>query len=79
MAPQGVGKRASALDVAADAGQLQEIRESARRFHPARLTVLTDFPRIEDVTRIRAAGAAAVLSKPVLLEDLFWQLQQAVG
>jgi hypothetical protein len=63
--------------VSADAAQLHEIGQCARRFHPARLTVLADFPRIEDVIQMHAAGAAAVLAKPVLLEDLFWQLGQA--
>jgi hypothetical protein len=29
---------------------------------------------VEDRDRALAAGAAAVLAKPLLLEDLFWQL-----
>ena len=41
--------------------------------------VLLDFPRIEDLRRARAAGAAAVLSKPLLLEDFYWELDRAVG
>ncbi|MBN2579419.1 MAG: response regulator transcription factor [Pirellulales bacterium] len=64
-------------DVSTDVDPLPEIQECARRFHPAPITVLADFPRIEDVRRMHAAGAAAVLPKPVLLEDLFWQLQQS--
>ncbi len=44
--------------------------------------VLLDFPRIEDQRRAIAAGAAAVLSKPFYLDDLYWQLDRvskAVG
>ena len=35
------------------------------------------FPRVEDRDRVLAAGAAALLSKPLLLDDLFWQLERA--
>jgi CheY-like chemotaxis protein len=38
------------------------------------LIALMGFPRIEDRDRALAAGAAAVLSKPLLVEDLFWEL-----
>jgi hypothetical protein len=37
---------------------------------------LASFPRIEDIDRLRAAGAAAVVSKPFWLDDLFWQVEQ---
>jgi CheY-like chemotaxis protein len=71
------GIHAVLLDgISPGADGLEEIRQVARRFHPAQLTVLADFPRIEDVAQMQAAGAAAVLAKPVLLEDLFWQLEQ---
>jgi DNA-binding NarL/FixJ family response regulator len=74
------GVSAAVFDSASgDAGQLGEIREFARRFHPARLIVLADFPRIDDLRRMHTTGAAAVLAKPVLLEDLFWQLAQEPG
>ena len=46
---------------------------------PAPLIALLDFPRIEDVERARSAGAAAVLSKPLQLEDLFWHLERVVA
>jgi DNA-binding NarL/FixJ family response regulator len=35
------------------------------------VVVLMDFPRAEDRHRLLAAGAASVLGKPVLLDDLF--------
>jgi len=38
------------------------------------IVALVDFPRVEDRDRLRSAGADAVLSKPLLVEDLFWQL-----
>jgi CheY-like chemotaxis protein len=40
------------------------------------IVAIVDFPRVEDRDRAMAAGAAAVLSKPLLLDDLFWQLDQ---
>jgi CheY-like chemotaxis protein len=43
---------------------------------PAPIVALLNFPRVEDRDRALAAGAAAVLSKPVLVEDLLWQLRQ---
>ena len=43
------------------------------------IVALVDFPRVEDRDRLLAAGADAVLSKPLLVEDLFWQLDQFAG
>ncbi len=43
------------------------------------IVALVDFPRVEDHDRLRAAGADAVLSKPLLVEDLFWQLDRVAG
>jgi len=40
---------------------------------------LLDFPRVQDVRRARAAGAAAVVSKPLLPEDLLWHLDRLLG
>jgi CheY-like chemotaxis protein len=52
------------------------LRRLAERFAPAPLLALLDFPRIEDCRRARAAGAAAVLSKPLDFDDLLWQLAE---
>jgi DNA-binding NarL/FixJ family response regulator len=53
--------------------QLHRLRDALGR---TPVVVLLDFPRIEDHCRAIAAGAAAVLSKPLNLDDLFWQLEQ---
>ena len=45
----------------------------------APIVALLDFPRIEDHARAMAAGAAAVLSKPLAIDDLFWQLDRVIG
>ncbi len=52
------------------------LRQVAAAMAPAPLVALLDFPRIEDIERARDAGAAAVLSKPLHLQDLFWQLDR---
>ena len=44
---------------------------------PAPVVALVDFPRIEDQRRAVAAGAAAVLAKPLQVDDLLWQLAEA--
>ena len=46
---------------------------------PAPVVALFDFPRIEDYEHLLAAGAAGVLSKPLRLEDLVWQLERAIA
>jgi hypothetical protein len=43
------------------------------------LLALLDFPRIGDYSAVLAAGASAVLSKPLLVDDLLWSLEQVVG
>jgi CheY-like chemotaxis protein len=40
------------------------------------LIALTSFPRAEHVASAKAAGVAAIVSKPFLLKDLFWQVEQ---
>lgn len=37
---------------------------------------MLDFPRVEDRDRALTAGAAAVLSKPLLVADLFWEIDR---
>ena len=48
----------------------------ARRLAPVPIIALFDFPRIEDRSQALAAGAAGVLSKPLLLDDLYWELDR---
>jgi CheY-like chemotaxis protein len=68
---------AAAIFDAADGGQeeLEQIRRLSAALAPAPLVALTDFPRIDDVARFRAAGAAAVLAKPLHVDDLVWELE----
>lgn len=52
------------------------VREVLSAVGHAPLIAIAGFPRPEDVERARAAGVAAVVSKPLLVRDLFWQLEQ---
>ncbi len=40
---------------------------------------LVGFPRIDDVERLKSAGAAAIVSKPFFNDDLEWQIEHFVG
>ena len=79
-AAAGQSARIAAVDVLLFDGtdgedhELIELARLAASVRPAPVVVLLDFPRVEDRDRVLAAGAAAVLAKPLLLEDLFWQL-----
>jgi CheY-like chemotaxis protein len=42
------------------------------------IIVLTGFPRIEDIERLKSAGATAVVAKPFLADDLLWQIEQSL-
>ncbi len=42
----------------------------------APLIALVGFPRPEDISQLQSAGAAAVISKPFLANDLIWQTEQ---
>ncbi len=56
--------------------QLALLQQLCKLLEPAPILTLADFPRIEDVLRALQVGAAAVVSKPMRLADLFWQLDQ---
>lgn len=49
-----------------------------KQFGDVPVVALVNFPRIEDHERLRAAGVTAVLSKPVLLEDLQGELGRLI-
>jgi hypothetical protein len=53
-----------------------QLREFCRRLAPAPVVTLMTFPRADDVDRALSCGAAVVLSKPLHLLDLFWQLER---
>ena len=59
--------------------ELEQIGDLAARFRPAPLVVLLDFPRFEDQQRVLAAGATAVLAKPLLVEDLLEEMKRAIS
>jgi CheY-like chemotaxis protein len=42
----------------------------------ASLIALAGFPRPEDISELQSAGAAVVISKPFLVDDLIWQTEQ---
>jgi CheY-like chemotaxis protein len=45
----------------------------------APIVAVVGFPRADDVRRARQAGVSAVVSKPYLVRDLLWQLEQAIS
>jgi CheY-like chemotaxis protein len=55
---------------------LSELRALANALRPTPVIALLDFPRVEDRDQALSAGASAILSKPVQLEDLFWQIDR---
>ncbi len=61
-----------------DGEELDQLGRLTNAIGRTPVIALLDFPRIEDRRRALAAGAAAVLSKPLNLDDLFWQLDEAV-
>ncbi|MGO8752456.1 MAG: hypothetical protein ACLQNE_41485 [Thermoguttaceae bacterium] len=72
------GARAAIFDGTECLGdELAELGRLATIMGPAPVVALLNFPRVEDRDRALAAGAAAVLSKPVLVEDLLWQITES--
>jgi CheY-like chemotaxis protein len=59
-------------------GELDELRHLRDALAPAPVIALLDLPRIEDHDGALAAGAAAVVSKPLSVKDLFWQLDRLI-
>jgi CheY-like chemotaxis protein len=58
-------------DVAADSAAVASLRQS---FGAAPIVAMLGFPRADEIAKAKAAGVAAIVSKPFLLEDLHWQL-----
>jgi DNA-binding NarL/FixJ family response regulator len=54
--------------------EVDDLELLARRLHPSPIVALLNFPRLDERDRVLAAGAAAVLSKPLLVADLLEQL-----
>ena len=56
--------------------ELRQLEDLADVVRPAPIIALLDFPRVEDCRRALTAGASAILSKPLHLDDLFWELDR---
>jgi CheY-like chemotaxis protein len=78
--PMHVEGAAAALFDGSDmrGGEVEELEALCRDLAPTPVIVLLDFPRIEDHNRALTAGAAAVVSKPVQIDDLFWELDRVL-
>jgi hypothetical protein len=62
-----------------DRAEAERLSSLAAMHKPAPIVALLAFPRLEDRDRALQAGAAAVVSKPFLLTDLWWQIEQLIG
>jgi len=62
-----------------DVEEQEQLRHLVNTLHPTPVIALLDFPRIEDQRRAFDAGARAVLSKPLSLDDLFWELDEVTN
>ena len=58
--------------------EFDSLKRLVDAIRPAAVLALMDFPRVESRDRALAAGARAVLSKPLLVDDLFWQLDRLI-
>jgi CheY-like chemotaxis protein len=76
-----VAHRAAAilLDLPGDVQKAGELAQLKTEFPQTPIVVLVHFPRPEDRRRLLAAGAAAVMAKPVLLPDLSSQLERLLA
>jgi CheY-like chemotaxis protein len=74
--PDVAGVTAGIFD-ATDLGPMEstQLTRMASHFPGVPIVALLDFPRVEDRDRALACGAAAVLSKPLILADLLWLLR----
>jgi hypothetical protein len=63
-------------DIHCGAPRAAAIATVAEAVRPAPIIAMLHFPRAGDRDRALAAGAATVLSKPFLLDDLFWHLDR---
>lgn len=53
------------------------VQKYLRAFHPTPIIALASFPRHQTVQRLTAAGVSGVVSKPFLLHDVHWILEQS--
>jgi hypothetical protein len=60
----------------ADERELQTVRNVVMALGSVPLIALLNFPRVSDLQQMQAAGAATVLGKPILIDDLLTALAQ---
>lgn len=58
---------------------MQQLANLASSFRPARVIALADWHRTQDRRTMHAAGAAAVLAKPLLVDDLCWHIDDLLS
>jgi hypothetical protein len=58
---------------------MDELTAVRARFSQAPIVALVNFPRWHDVQRLPSGGVAAIVAKPLMLDDLFGPLEQAVA
>jgi DNA-binding NarL/FixJ family response regulator len=56
--------------------EAEELRDLVAALPSVPVVALLEFPRIEDYRRALDCGARAILSKPLLVDDLYWQLDK---
>ena len=57
---------------------VERVAQLSRQFAPSPVLALLNFPRAEDIERIMAVGAAAVVGKPFTLHEILAQLEDAL-
>ena len=59
-----------------DSEECANLGRLAKALDPAPVIALLGFPRVDDRLRALSAGAAAVISKPLVVDDLFGELER---
>lgn len=59
--------------------ELRSLGQLAATLGPVPIIALLSFPRTDDRDRALEGGASAVLSKPLLVDDLFWEIDRLLG
>ena len=58
--------------------EFESLRQFAESLAPVPVVAILSFPRLDDIVRAHTAGAAAIVAKPFLVEDLLWQIENAM-
>lgn len=61
-----------------DASEIRQLARFARLVGDLPMVALLDFPRADDVARAHASGVTSVVSKPYLIDELFWHLDRCI-